>query len=237
MTLPDATERPPGPPGSSSPSGASRVGRGEEAYLRLRDAIISGELLPHDSLSEVALAQRLSTSRTPVREALARLAKEGLVRIAPGRGARVTDISLTDIRDLFQVREALEALAARLAAGRATGAADQLEQLIALFGEYVTTDGDPCLDDYYALTSTLDDTLVRLAGNRRLEEALRDVWAHSRRLRQYASHDAVRLEASAREHVTILQALRDGDADRAEAAVREHMANSRRAIIDKFLSS
>ncbi len=76
-----------------------------------------------------------------------------------------------------------------------------------------------------------------MAGNQRLEQALRDVWAHSRRLRQYASHDVVRLEESAREHIAILQALKDGDADRAEAAVREHMANSRRAILDKFLSS
>lgn len=205
--------------------------------MKLRDAIISGELQPDDSLSEAALAQRLSTSRTPVREALARLAKEGLVRLAPGRGARVTDISLADIRDLFQLREALEALAARLAAANATAAVDELNRLIACFGDYVTTDGSPHLEGYYALTSALDDMLVRLAANRRLEQALRDVWAHSRRLRQYASHDVIRLEASAREHVTILQALKDGDADRAEAAVRQHMANSRRAILDKFLSS
>jgi DNA-binding GntR family transcriptional regulator len=234
VSPPEAIDRLEGPPG---PPGRARVGRGEEAYLWLRDAIISGELQPDDSLSEAALAARLSTSRTPVREALARLSKEGLVRLAPGRGAQVTGISLTDVRDLFQLREALEVLAARLAATNAAAAADELVQMIERFGEYVTTDGNPSLDEYYALTSTLDDALVRLAGNQRLEQALRDVWAHSRRLRQYASHDVVRLEASAREHVTILTALRDGDADRAEAAVRQHMTNSRRAVFDKFLSS
>jgi DNA-binding GntR family transcriptional regulator len=213
------------------------VGRGQEAYVRLRDAIIRGELRPDDSLSEAALAQRLSTSRTPIREALARLARDGLVHLSPGRGARVTDISLTDIRDLFQLREALEGLAARLAAANSAANAVAVDRLVRGFHEYESTDGDLDLDDYYRLTSELDDCLVEMAGNRRLEQALRDVWAHSMRLRQYASQDVERLESSAREHIQILEAVRDGDGERAEAAVRLHLANSRRAILDKFLGT
>lgn len=231
---PDAAERVQAPP---DPARNGRVGLGEEAYLRLRDAIVSGDLQPHDSLSEAALAKRLRTSRTPVREALARLATEGLVQLAPGRGARVTDISLTDIRDLFQLREVLEGLAARLAGANAGAYADEVDVLIQRFREYESIEGQPRLPDYYELTSALDQLLVAMAGNRRLEQALRDVWAHTRRLRQYASHDVARLESSAREHVQILEAVRQGDGERAEAAVRLHMTNSRRAILDKFLGS
>lgn len=231
---PDATERLDEP---RRAAGIGRPGRGEEAYLRLRDAIISGELQPDDSLSEAALARRLDTSRTPVREALARLARDGLVQLAPGRGARVTDISLSDVRDLFQLREALEGLTARLAAANAAASATEVDLLIRRFRAYERVEGSPRLDEYHALTAALDDCLVAMAGNRRLEQALRDVWAHSRRLRQYASHDVARLESSAREHVTILEAVRAGDGERAEAAVRQHMANSRRAILDKFLGT
>jgi DNA-binding GntR family transcriptional regulator len=222
---------------SPDPAGSGRAGLGEEAYLRLRDAIVSGELQPHDSLSEAALAKRLRTSRTPVREALARLSTEGLVQLTPGRGARVTDISLIDIRDLFQLREALEGLAARLAAANAGAYADEVDVLIQRFRDFESVDGHPRLADYYELTSALDQWLVARTGNRRLELALRDVWTHSRRLRQYASHDVTRLESSAREHVQILEAVRQGDGERAEAAVRLHLANSRRAILDKFLGT
>lgn len=235
MTSPtDAAQRLQAAP---EPVSGGRAGLGEEAYLRLRDAIVSGELQPHDSLSEAALAKRLRTSRTPVREALARLAAEGLVQLSPGRGARVTDISLTDIRDLFQLREALEGIGARLAAANASAYADEVDVLIKRFREYENIDGPPRLADYYELTSALDQCLAAMAGNRRLENALRDVWAHSRRLRQYASHDVARVERSAREHVQILEAVRQGDGERAEAAVRLHLANSRRAILDKFLGS
>lgn len=226
--------------GDATPAAGRRSGRtglGAEAYVSLRDAIISGELLPDEPLSEVALAQRLRISRTPVREALMRLAGDGLVRIAPGRGARVAGISLTDIKDLFELREVLEGLAARLAAERTSADPGPVDSLIGEFARYRTTKGKPDFEAYYRLTSRLDNVLVERAGNRRLEEVLRDVWAHSSRLRQYASHDVPRLEASAREHVAILEAVRAGDGELAERAVRRHMANSRQAVLAKVLGT
>lgn len=216
----------------------ARGALGKEAYIWLRNAIISGELQPDDPLSEVALAQRLNISRTPVREALTRLANDGLVRNLPGRGSRVAGISLTDITDLFQLREVLEGLLARLAAQNVRSQLDrveELEQLIDQFTAYEDTGGRPSFKEYYQLTATMDSTLIAMAGNRRLEEALRDVWAHSRRLRQYASHDVERLEASATEHVEILDAVKAGDVERADAAVRLHMQNSRRALLTKVI--
>ena len=223
----------------SGVNGATRSRRpgslAQEAYVSLRDAIISGELEPEEPLSEVALAERLGISRTPVREALARLATDGLVRTSPGLGSRVAGISLTDINDLFQVREALEVLAARLAAQNSRFSTEDLERLIEQFTPFLTTGGDPSFDEYYRLTGNLDDVLIARAGNRRLEEALRDVWSHSRRLRRYASHSVSRLEAGAGEHIAILRAVLSGDLDAVDTAVRIHMQNSRKALLAKVL--
>lgn len=212
-----------------------RGGLGQQAYLALRDAIISGELQPDEPLSEVALAQRLNISRTPVREALTRLVEDGLVRNLPGRGSRVAGISLTDVAELFQLREVLEGLVARLAAQNVERDSASVEELITQFSRFENTAGNPSFSEYYRLTAKLDATLVAMAGNRRLESSLRDLWAHSRRLRQYASHDVARLEASATEHIAILTAVRAGDAEQAETAVRVHLQNSRRALVAKVM--
>lgn len=212
-----------------------RRGLGQQAYLSLRDAIISGELQPDEPLSEVALAQRLNISRTPVREALTRLVQDGLVRNLPGRGSRVAGISLTDVAEIFQLREVLEGLVARLAAQNVERDPAPVEELIAEFSRYENTGGNPSFTDYYRLTAKLDATLVAMAGNRRLENSLRDLWAQSRRLRQYASHDVARLEASATEHVAILTAVRAAEAEQAEKAVRVHLQNSREALVAKVM--
>jgi DNA-binding GntR family transcriptional regulator len=90
------------------------------AYVALRDAITSGTLLPGTRLREAALAQHLSISTTPVREALRRLDREGLVRLSPNRGAVVAAFDLREILDLFEVREVLECRAVRRAAGQRT---------------------------------------------------------------------------------------------------------------------
>jgi DNA-binding GntR family transcriptional regulator len=222
--------------GVSSSEGLKRRGSlARDAYTRLRDAIISGDLQPDEPLSEVALAARLGISRTPVREALARLAVDGLVVAQPGRGSRVSGISLTDINDLFEVREALEVLAAQLASRNLRGGPAEIERLIDQFEPFESTGGEPSFEQYYALTAAMDDTLIAKAGNRRLEEALREVWGHSRRLRQYASKDVERLEASAREHRIILRAICDRNLDAVEAGVRTHMQNSRKALLAKVL--
>src|SRR5689334_16840640 len=96
--------------------GAQPTNRRELAYAQLKADILDGTLRPGDPLGEVDLATRIGVSRTPVREALQRLAMEGLVTWVPGRGAFVSGLSVPDIVELFQLREALESHSARLAA-------------------------------------------------------------------------------------------------------------------------
>ncbi len=87
-----------------------------EIYTRIKQMIIDWELKPNEQLVEQVLAKRFSASRTPIREALQRLAQDGFVKILPRRGARVSQLSINDIQDIFQIREALEGMAARIAA-------------------------------------------------------------------------------------------------------------------------
>ncbi len=224
------------PPRVRRPAGAQRGrgGLGEETYQRLKAAIISGELPPDAPLSEVGLAERLNISRTPVREALARLVNENMVRNIPGRGSRVAELNLTDVGELFQMRELLEGFAARLAAESGLPT-DDIESLIDEFSAYQEPNSAHSVDDYYKLTSKLDDALIARVRNNRLKDALREVWMHTRRLRHYASGTPSRISGSAAEHLAILGAIRDHNPEAAEKALREHLINSRNAIVSKLL--
>src|SRR3954447_25119734 len=100
--------------------GGARQSLVDIAYVAIRDSITSGSLLPGTRLREAALAKHFSISTTPVREALRRLDREGLVRLSPNRGAVVAEFNLREILDLFEIREVLECRAVRRAASQPT---------------------------------------------------------------------------------------------------------------------
>lgn len=202
--------------------------RGEEIYRQLREMIVDGELAPGESLSEQVISSRLGASRTPVREAFQRLSREGLLRLVPGRGAFVTEISIPDIVELFQLREALEPFAAGLAArsddrGRVEPLLTELE------GGHDLVKDDP--DAYYSLTDRMDRCVVGLTDNARLSRALDETWTQLRRARRVAKTSHDRLHETVDEHKAILAAIRDGDAERAAAVTRQHVRQSLRHIV------
>ena len=112
------------------PIGGARQSLVDVAYVALRDAITSGTLLPGARLREAALAKHFAVSTTPIREALRRLDREGLVRLAPNRGAVVTEFNLREILDLFEIRELLECGAARRAANQTSRDVRHAERLV-----------------------------------------------------------------------------------------------------------
>jgi len=107
---------------------------GMDAYHQIRRWIVEGRLRPGERLVEQRLAEELELSRTPIREALRMLQSEGLVRFEPNRGARVRSLTVADIDDLYELRGRLEAMAAELAAVRATP--DQLDRLMAAEADF-----------------------------------------------------------------------------------------------------
>lgn len=201
----------------------------DRAYGELRELILSGRLAAGTPLSEIELAERLGVSRTPLRAALARLALEGLVDTTRGRTGVVSEVSAASITELFELREALETHAARLAARRRDPAvfaalADRFAAAPELLGR-----GDT--DGYYALVADFDRALDDALGNATFRGALDGIRLHLARARRLATDNPERLVRSAEEHGLICSAIRDGDGTLAASATTVHLKASLATIL------
>lgn len=198
----------------------------ERAYQTLREEILDWSLLPGTVLAEVEQSERLGVSRTPLREALGRLGAEGLTRTAGGRGVVVSDISLEDVDELFELRETLEGKAAALAAerGDSTVFRELQEELLAAPG--LISDADPARHDYYGLVGRLDEAIDAAISNSYLAQAMHSLRVHLVRVRRLAADDATRLTAAAAEHAAIAEAIAAGNPRLAEAATSLHLHRS-----------
>ena len=204
----------------------------DRAYNALRDEIVGWELPPGTVLAEVEQSQRLGISRTPLREALARLTADGLVAPQAGRGLVVTDVSLENIRELFEVRRALEEQAARLAAERGkTEVFEALERELLAVSDLLGED-DPARRAYYDLVRRFDEAVDDAVGNPYLVTALRSLRTHLVRIRRHAKDDPGRLRGAAAEHLTIVQAIVAHDAELAAHATHVHLHRALRNALD-----
>jgi DNA-binding GntR family transcriptional regulator len=198
----------------------------DRAYAALRDDITEWRLLPGTVLAEVEQSARLGVSRTPLREALGRLTAEGLTTTAGGRGVVVTDVSLEDIDELFELRETLECRAAALAAERGDTAAFARLQKELLEAPGLITGNDPDRSAYYELAGRLDTAIDEAAGNTYLVQAMGALRVHLVRVRRLAADDVERLAAAAAEHAAIAEAIAARDPRLAEAATTLHLHRS-----------
>jgi DNA-binding GntR family transcriptional regulator len=197
----------------------------DHAYLQLREAIINVELPPGTLLREEELTQRVQVGRTPVREAIQRLHRDGFVTVIPRRGTLVSEINITDLAAIYEVRARLESWAARVAAERAdAGDRHEAEALMAALEELAAG------DDYQALLA-LDRRIhrfaYRCAKNAFLAETLDQYHNLSLRILNVAMkrYPALtpRLEDVVREQRGLLDAIRRGDGEAAERSAREHV--------------
>lgn len=220
------------------PPGAGGLNARDRAYLDLRYRILNGRLAPGTTLLETEIAALLGLSRTPVREALIRLAEEGLVLIRPRHGVTVIDLTVSDFRDILDVFSALEVRAVALAASRPPAPADaaRLTQLVQRM-ERATEAGD------IARWSDLDDdfhsTLVGLCGNPRLQRTIGEYWGLQYRGRRLILPHRPLPTASDAEHRVILDAVLSGDVAAAHAAHLAHRARADRvqlALLHRVLS-
>ena len=200
-------------------SGNSFSDRVERA---LRDRILHGEVAPGERLNEVEIAGELGVSRGPIREALQRLASDGLVELQAHRGAFVRRLGPAEVRDLFEVRMALETTAARLAAQRATDA--QLADLDAL----VHAGAEPIghADVRFQGARDLHARLGEATANPALAAHLTLVNQELRLLRTRSGEVPARAEHAVAEHAEIVAAVRAGDAHGAAAAMEAHLRSA-----------
>ncbi|WP_125099771.1 GntR family transcriptional regulator [Leucobacter chromiireducens] len=201
----------------------------ERAYQGLVEEIQGGSLAPGAVIGEVEQAARLGVSRTPMREAIARLLADGLVQQQSARVLVVSGFDAVHIRRLFEVRRALEESAARLAAQRGDSAV--FSALAADFLAAHPESGASETDDYYALISRFDAAIDEAVANDYLTHALRPIRAHLARARRLARDNAERLHASVREHALIAQAIAQRDPDLAAHATHVHLHRALAAIL------
>ena len=193
----------------------------QQAYERIRHQIISLQLPPGEVIDETRLQKELGLGRTPIREALKRLALEKLVTIVPRRGMFVTDIGITDLQRLFEVRLTLEALAARLAARRGQQAHwDHMAAALAnLPAENTLVDNEIMI----AIDEACHQIMYEAAENDFLEDILTTLYALSLRLWYYSLSRIGDMRGAILEHQIILEALQARDGDLAAQLLRQHI--------------
>jgi DNA-binding GntR family transcriptional regulator len=211
-------------------AGLNRASLSQQAVEELRRRIAGSALLPGQRLDEVALADDLGISRTPLREALKVLSAEGLVEVRPRRGCYVAELGPADLEEIFPIMALLEGEVAREATAKA-GPADlkRLDQLHASLERHAAS-GD--VDRYYEVNYAFHDALQAIAGNRWLQHVIGDL----RKLLKLSRHRSLRLEgrlgASLAEHRALMAALHERDGRRAERVMKAHLLAQLAALRD-----
>lgn len=202
----------------------------DDAALSLRDAILNGRFLPGARLRQTDLADQLGISRTPIREALGRLQQEGLVDLLQGGGVRVCILDLDEAAQLYDLREVLDGLAARLAAARATPAA--LSRLDRALGRMRQCLARQDANQWFGAHVAFHDEIFRASGHGRLGSFSGLVRLSIQRFHPLLLKTPHRLEDAFREHREIHEAIVARDGERAERLARTHIANAKAIVLD-----
>ena len=195
----------------------------DRAYRALRDVIVSLDVYQSQGevrLDERRLAQDLGISRTPVREAMAQLEREGFVRSIPRRGVYVVRKTKREVIEMITAWAALESMAARLITRHAS---DQgIASLRAMFTTFADGQIDAKLDEYSEVNIRFHQAIIKMSDNKVLIDLAENLFTHMRMIRRKAIGEDDRANRSIRDHVNIIEALERRETERAEALVREH---------------
>jgi DNA-binding GntR family transcriptional regulator len=204
----------------------------DRAYVALRDSIVTLRVPPGTALREDELMRELELGRTPLREAVKRLALEGLVEVRPRSGTYVTDVRAQDIAHIAELRAELEAQAARLAATRLDD--DGRARATQLDAELEALEGATDLDAHMRLDERVHRFVWEASGNPYLLDALERFWALSLRIWHLVLDRIPTLPAAVDEQRALLEALVAGDARRAGARMRRHVQAFEAEILEAF---
>jgi DNA-binding GntR family transcriptional regulator len=195
----------------------------KEAYAALKRAITAIDIYDHPGevrLDERRLSEDLGVSRTPIREAVTLLEQEGFVRTRPRRGIYVVKKTKREIVEIITVMAALESIAARLAAERATDA--DVAELHGLMDQFVFGNDGARLDEYSDANIAFHQAIIRMSGCALLAEMTENLFIHMRAIRKITIHQENRAARSITDHMRIIEALERRDPDLAERLAREH---------------
>ncbi len=213
----------------ADPHEETSVSRVEQAYQHIRQAILSHRLKPGDRLREAELAETIGVSRTPLREALARLESDGLIVNDPARGLAVMQLDYNMVGELYLMREVLEGTAARLAAQHASEV--ELAIIDEICDQYRRAAGDG-----HALAvrnRQFHEALYRCAHNRYLVKTLNGLHDALALLGESMLHDPKRAEQTLQEHAEIVEAIKARQPEAAELATRKHIRTAQVARLKR----
>lgn len=203
-------------------------------FNTLRQAILRGELKPGERLMEIHLAEKLGVSRTPIREAIRKLELEGLVTMIPRRGAEVARITEKNLRDVLEVRRALDAFSCELACDRITK--QEGEELYRACEEFAAATATRDATVIAAADVKLHDIIVHAAGNERLTEILNNLSEQMYRYRFEYIKDTSNYEKLVEEHRIIYESILNKDKHTAAQTARIHIDNQERSILNLLRS-
>jgi DNA-binding GntR family transcriptional regulator len=216
-----------------TPKKQTQVSLNQKAYAEIRRRILNGELSAEAPLSEYQLAEELELSRTPVREAVKRLEREGLVQSIPNRGTFVAVLTARDISEIYQVREQLEGFAARIAAETMSDESiKKLEEEISILN---TLASEGHLIEIVASDIRLHKHIIASTQNSRLIELLGTLDDQMHRVRALFPQSSQWLDATLIEHASIVEAIKARDGEEAEKAMKTHLRSAREYAVRQFL--
>ena len=198
----------------------------DKIYVSLKEAITSMNIYADDAelrLDERRLSEQLSISRTPVREALARLEQEKLVQIVPRRGVYIIRKTKVEILEMLTVWAALESISARLITLNATD--DVIASLRSLLTSYSEGQVDDHIDEYSENNINFHQAILRMSGNQLICDTADNLFIHMRSIRVRTIGEEDRAQKSIVDHMQIVEAIESRDPDLAERLVREHTLN------------
>ena len=198
----------------------------EHIYEVLKDAISSMNIYAEDAqlkLDERQLSEQLRISRTPIREALARLQQEGLVVVVPRRGVYIVRKTKQEILEMIIVWAALESMAARLIIENATD--EQISSLRKLFATFKDGQVEARIDEYSDQNIAFHQAILDMSGCALLRQMAEGLFLHVKGIRARTIGDSDRAERSIIDHMHIIEALENRDAELADRLVREHTLN------------
>jgi DNA-binding GntR family transcriptional regulator len=199
----------------------------DKAYLQIKEKIITVQMPPGSVIQEAGLIEELGLGRTPIREALKQLQSENLVVVAPRRGMFVSDVAMTDLQQIYEVRVELESLCSRLAARRITP--EQLSELTSLMAECRRSDpGDKEL--ILSLDRRFHQLMAEAAGNKFLRSEVEKFYNLSLRVWYLAINSIQSQDVDVDAHFEIADAIETRDCDRSERRMREHIQHFHNTI-------
>ena len=203
----------------------------EIVYEELKRQILVGEISPGTRMMEVDLAEDMGVSRTPIREAIRKLEKEGLVTIEPRRGAYASDISIKDMLDVLEVRQDLEGMAAAMAARKVTE--DEKRAFVEANTAYVDAVKSGNTEEIIRCDELFHQLIGSFSGNKTLTQLLSQVQELALRFRYLYYDDFTRYEKMPMEHEEIEEAILSGDSQKARVVAEEHVSKLKQFVTEE----